>query len=91
MAFRKDLSCLRIFLTHLIRQQKLIIHCQQTVKVSLKIYDSKGMEIMTLVNEVKTAGYYSVDFYATGLSSGVYFYSISSDKHLATKKMLLIK
>ena len=59
--------------------------------VSLKIYNTSGMEIATLVNEIKTAGYYSVNFNASSLSSGVYFYSISADNFTATKKMLLVK
>lgn len=60
-------------------------------KVSLKIYDMSGKEVMTLVNEVKVAGYYSVNFNASSLSSGVYFYSISADNFTATKKMMLVK
>jgi hypothetical protein len=60
-------------------------------KVSFKIYDMSGKELMTLVNEVKTAGYYSVSFNASSLSSGVYFYSLSADNFTATKKMMLIK
>jgi len=50
-----------------------------------------GKELMTLVNEVKTAGYYSVNFNATGLSSGVYFYKITADNFTAAKKMMLLK
>lgn len=64
-------------------------------RVSLKIYDMSGKEVMTLINEVKTAGYYSVDFNASssanGLSSGVYFYRLSTSDFTATKKMMLIK
>jgi len=60
-------------------------------KVSLKIFDMSGKEIMTLVNEVKTAGYYSVNFNASNLSSGVYFYSLSANNFTATKKMMLLK
>jgi hypothetical protein len=60
-------------------------------KVSLKIFDISGKEIMTLVNEVKTAGYYSVNFNASALSSGVYFYTISANNFVQTKKMILVK
>ncbi|MBS1552773.1 MAG: T9SS type A sorting domain-containing protein [Bacteroidetes bacterium] len=60
-------------------------------KVSLKIYDMTGKEVMTLVNEVKTAGFYSVSFNASSLSSGIYFYTLSADNFTATKKMMLIK
>jgi len=59
--------------------------------VSLKIFDMSGKELMTLVNEVKTAGYYSVNFNASDLSSGVYFYTISADNFTATKKMVLLR
>ena len=60
-------------------------------KVSLKIYDMTGKEVMLLVNEVKTAGYYSVSFNASSLTSGVYFYTLSADNFTATKKMMLVK
>ena len=60
-------------------------------KVSLKIFDMAGKEVATLVNEVKTAGYYTYNFNASNLSSGVYFYSLSANNFTATKKMMLLK
>ncbi len=60
-------------------------------KVSIKIYDNSGREIRTLLNDTKTAGYYTVMFDASGLSSGVYFYKIEADKFSEVKRMLLIK
>ena len=60
-------------------------------KVSLRLFDMSGKEVATLVNEVKTAGYYSVTFNAANLSSGVYFYSITANNFTAIKKMMLIK
>ncbi len=60
-------------------------------KVSLKIFDMSGKEVATLVNEVKTAGYYTYNFNASNLSSGVYFYSLSANNFTATKKMMLLK
>ncbi len=60
-------------------------------RVSIKLFDLSGKEVATLVNEVKTAGYYSVNFNAAGLSSGIYFYNISANNFTATKKMTLIK
>ncbi len=59
--------------------------------VTLKIYDITGREIQTLVNDVKKAGYYSVDFNGSSLSSGVYFYRIQSNDFILTKRMILIK
>jgi len=59
--------------------------------VTLKVYDVLGREISTLVNEVKQAGSYTVDFDASMLSSGVYFYRIESGTFSDIKRMVLIK
>ena len=59
--------------------------------VKLVIYDILGREIATLLNEVKPAGNYLVDYDASSLSSGVYFYTLSSGDFTDTKKMMLVK
>ncbi len=59
--------------------------------VTLKIYNILGKEVATLVNETKTAGNYEVTFYASNLTSGIYFYRISVGEFRKTKSMLLIK
>jgi len=59
--------------------------------VTLKIYDLLGREVRTLVNEYKTANTYSVEFNASELSSGVYFYKINANGFSDIKKMMLIK
>lgn len=59
--------------------------------VSLKVYDMMGREVAQLVNEVKDAGYYSVTFDAKNLSSGMYFYKLTSDKFSDVKKMVVVK
>lgn len=62
--------------------------------VSLKVFDSLGREISSLVNEVQPAGNYSVDFDANSadkFSSGVYLYRLIANDYVATKKMILIK
>jgi photosystem II stability/assembly factor-like uncharacterized protein len=58
---------------------------------SLAVYDIMGREVTVLVNEMKTAGRYSVTFDGTNLSSGVYFYKLTSGTFVESKKMLLIK
>ena len=63
----------------------------QSSFVTLKVYDVLGNEVSTLVNETKEAGKYNISFDASGLSNGVYFYSINSDNFTSTKKMLLMK
>ncbi len=60
-------------------------------KVSLVLFDMSGKTIGTLVNEFKPAGYYSVHFDASGLSSGMYLYRISAGNFEVTKKMMLVK
>lgn len=61
-------------------------------QVSIKIYDMTGKEMATLVNnEFKRAGYFTIDFNASGLSSGTYFYRITAKDFIQTKKMTLVK
>jgi len=59
--------------------------------VTLKIYDILGREIKTLVNEIKQAGNYTIDFNASEFSSGVYFYRLESGMFREIKRMVLIK
>ncbi|MDQ3019382.1 MAG: T9SS type A sorting domain-containing protein [Bacteroidota bacterium] len=59
--------------------------------VTLKIFDMSGKEVSTIVNEVQTAGYYTVSFNSNNLSSGIYFYTLTSSNIAITKKMLLVK
>ena len=64
-------------------------------KVTMKLYDISGREVMTLVNEQRTAGYYTVQMNGNNLSSGMYFYRIIAEgngqKYVMTKKAILIK
>ncbi len=59
--------------------------------VTIKIYDMLGKEIAQLVNEVRAAGNYSVDYDGSKLASGVYFYRIESAEFIDTKRMMLVK
>jgi hypothetical protein len=59
--------------------------------VTIKIYDVLGNEIASLVNEEKPVGTYEVEFDATNLPSGIYFYQLSAGDFISTKKMILIK
>lgn len=59
--------------------------------VQLKIYDILGREVITLVNEKYSPGFYEVVFNAEDLPSGVYFYSLRTGTFTATKKLLLVK
>jgi hypothetical protein len=59
--------------------------------VTLRIYDVLGNEIAILVNEEKPVGSYEVEWYASNVPSGVYFYQLKTKGHLETKKMVLMK
>ena len=82
---------------------KTVISYQLPVSgnVSLRIYDVLGNEVAILIDGYNEAGKHKVDFDATGLNSGVYFYkSLVSDlqgkdgkvgEFVETKKMILLK
>lgn len=59
--------------------------------VKLVVYDALGREVESLVNEIKQAGIYSVDFNGSDLTSGVYYYKIQAGDFTDTKRMMLIK
>lgn len=63
----------------------------QKSNVTLRIYNYLGQEIETLVNEVRSAGSYTVPFDAAGLNEGVYFYKLTQNNQLSSKKMVLSK
>ncbi len=60
-------------------------------QVKLVVFNSIGEEMITLVNEAKQPGIYSVQFDAVSVSSGVYFYKLIAGDFVSTKKMILIK
>ncbi len=59
--------------------------------VSLKIYDILGNEISILVDEQKIAGTYEVDFDASNLPTGIYFYVLKAGNYIQSNKMLFLK
>lgn len=60
--------------------------------VSLKVYDVRGNEIASLVEDKKNAGAYEVEFDGSNLSSGIYYYRLYlNGKNIETKKMILLK
>ena len=59
--------------------------------VTLKVYDILGIEVVTLVNEEKSAGKYEISFNGNALPSGVYIYQLISENYISTRKMLLLK
>ena len=59
--------------------------------VKVVVYDVRGREVQTLVNERLQAGTYEVTFDGSMLNSGVYFYKLTANGFTDTKRMLLIK
>jgi hypothetical protein len=59
--------------------------------VTIKVYDVLGNEVATFVNEYKPAGNYEIEFDATALASGIYFYQLKAENYSTTKKMILLK
>ncbi len=59
--------------------------------VTLKVFDVLGNVVSTLVNGYKSEGKYSINFDASHLTSGIYYYQLRAEKFLSTKKMLLMK
>ena len=59
--------------------------------VQLKVFNTLGQEVATLVDEVQDAGYKSVTFDASGLTSGMYYYRLSAGEFTDVKKLLLLK
>ena len=59
--------------------------------VTLRVYDVLGNEVAALVNEEKTAGTYEINFNASALSSGIYYYRLQAGSFVQTKKLVLLK
>lgn len=59
--------------------------------VKLVVYDILGKQISVPVNENLSAGNYKIDFNASGLASGIYFYRLEAEGFTDMKKMILVK
>jgi phosphatidylserine/phosphatidylglycerophosphate/cardiolipin synthase-like enzyme/predicted extracellular nuclease len=59
--------------------------------VTIKVYDILGREVMTLLDEVKPAGIYQINWNASALTTGVYFYKMQAGTFNAVKKAILLK
>ncbi len=59
--------------------------------VQLKVYDLLGHDVANLVNKEQAIGNYKVEFNASNLSSGIYFYKLKSGNFVDTKKLILLR
>ena len=63
----------------------------ERTRVNLKVYNTLGQEVASLVDVVLSPGEYQAEFHAAKLSSGVYMYKLTADARTETRKMLLVK
>lgn len=69
----------------------ITIQLPKSGSVKLSVFDAAGKEVGLPVNKELNAGTYNIDFDASGLPSGVYFYRLQTAEFTETKKMMLIK
>jgi hypothetical protein len=92
----------RTILIHLIQQQQFVFQYLRSLIpeesfVTLKVFNTLGEEITTLINENIIAGNYEVEFNARTLPSGIYFYRLQAyapgraGSFVETKKMVILK
>jgi hypothetical protein len=76
-------------------KSKIEFEIPLTGKVSLKVYDILGKEVLNIIDEQKEAGYYTAEFDGSSLASGVYFYRLLAEGNgqsfSKTLKMILVK
>jgi photosystem II stability/assembly factor-like uncharacterized protein len=70
---------------------KIKIGLHKNVFTQLTIYDALGREVKKLISDKLNSGYHEVEFNASGLTSGMYFYSLQAGDFTQTKKMILLK
>ncbi len=69
----------------------IMFSLKQSEYVSLAVYDMLGNIVKILIDDLKSAGTYNVNFIGDGLSSGIYYYTLKTENFTSTKKMLLVK
>ncbi|MBM4159324.1 MAG: T9SS type A sorting domain-containing protein [Ignavibacteria bacterium] len=70
---------------------KISFNIPVTGYVKISVYDAGGKQITELVNGIRQAGEYLVDFNASGLSTGVYFYRLTAGEYTEVRKMMYVK
>jgi hypothetical protein len=64
---------------------------EQSIRVTLKVFDVIGNEIQTLVDDEQNPGHYEVDWHVEGIPSGIYLYQLKASDFISTKKMVVLK
>ena len=63
----------------------------EEARVELRIFDMKGHQVATLLQQTLPSGYHRVNWNAAGLPTGIYFYQILANDYRETRKMILVK
>jgi hypothetical protein len=63
----------------------------QSSEVTLKVYNALGQEVSTLINQFMESGLHTINFDASSLNSGIYFYKLDAGQYSDVRKMTLIK
>ena len=63
----------------------------EKVRIKLELFDSERRKVKTLIDEIKEAGTYEVEFKANGLDSGEYLYKLETTEYSDSKKMIVLK
>ena len=63
----------------------------EAAKVRLTVYNVLGEQIAELLNEERGAGYHEVNFNASGIASGVYYYRIETGSFVSVRKLVVVK
>ncbi len=71
---------------------KITFELTKAVYAELSVFDIRGVKVKTLINKLMSAGTHVVEFSASDLPSGVYFYSMNIDgKQVGVRRMTLVK
>ncbi|HVO74680.1 MAG TPA: sugar-binding protein [Ignavibacteriaceae bacterium] len=70
---------------------QIIYSLEKPGVVTIKVYDVLGRYVATIINDQQNAGMHTVNFNASGLSSGIYFYQLNSGSFTSSRKMILMK
>jgi len=72
-------------------QTMIAFNLAEEQHVTITVFDVSGRRVATLIDEVKGAGLHEVQFNASGLSSGIYFYRLQAGEVVEQRKMVLLK
>ena len=74
------------------KEKTIIKYCVPVkMNIRMEVFDSKGNKIKTLVDEIKEAGTYKIEFNSENIGAGEYLYKLETKDYFDTKKMIVLK